>query len=45
MPEATFIQDENIFILLGVEIFMPGLIYWVYKSDKKQKEKDYEIGT
>ena len=42
LEQAKFIQDENIFILIGVELFLLALIYWFYRNYRKVKERDYD---
>ncbi len=42
MEEAKFIQDENIFILIGIELILIALIHWFYKSYWKDRERDYD---
>lgn len=42
MEQAKFIQDENIFILIGIELILIALIYWFYKTYWKVRERDYD---
>ena len=42
MNQAKFIQDENIFIIVGVELFLLCIMYWFYKNYRKNKERDYD---
>ncbi|OYX83919.1 MAG: hypothetical protein B7Y83_09945 [Flavobacteriales bacterium 32-34-25] len=48
--EPIKFQDVNIFILIGIELFLFGLVYWKYKSEKRRREKleyhyeDYGFG-
>ena len=42
MEQAKFIQDENIFVLIGIELFLLALIYYFYRNYKKVKESDYD---
>ncbi len=42
MEQAKFIQDENIFLLIGIELFLLALLYWFYRNYRKVKERDYD---
>lgn len=48
--EQTKFQDINIFILIGIQILLFGLVFWKYKSEKRRREKleyhyeDYGLG-
>lgn len=48
--EPIKFQNVNIFILIGIELFLFGLVYWKYKSEKRRREKleyhyeDYGLG-
>jgi len=42
MEQAKFIQDENVFFLIGLGVFLLALIYWFYKNYRKVKERDYD---
>ena len=37
--QANFIQDENIFVIIGIALLCIGILYWTYNKDKKQSEK------
>ena len=49
MEQIKF-QDVNIFILIGIEMVLFGIVYWKYKSEKIRREKleyhyeDYGFG-
>ena len=42
MEQAKFIQDENIFVLIGIELFLLALIYRFYRNYWKVRERDYD---
>jgi hypothetical protein len=42
LEQAKFIQDESIFVLIGIELFLLALIYWFYRNYWKVRERDYD---